>query len=96
MTDDSEVKCRVVSHCAHVFPQERIEQLRAIYKQGEFDDILREMYRDEFWYEKPRRKGNVLFMRKNPYDPEGYRKGCHARRATQGILSLPVRPPLSG
>ncbi len=72
LTDDSEKKCQVVSHCAHVFPQERIEHLRAIYESGEFDDILREMYRDDFWYEKPMRRGNVIYMRKNPYNPEGY------------------------
>ena len=101
LTDDSEAKCRVVSHCAHVFPQERIEQLQAIYEQGEFDDILREMYRDEFWYEKPRRKGNVLFMRKNPYDPEGYEKAatpaerrrayCHCSFVHPYLDEIPAR-----
>jgi effector-binding domain-containing protein len=72
LTDNDEQKCRVVSFCAHVFPQERIEHLRAIYEGGEFDDLLREMYRDDFWYEKPVRRGNVLYMRKNPFNPEGY------------------------
>jgi len=72
LTDDDEQKCQVVSHCAHVFPQERIDQLRAIYQSGSFDDILTEMYTDHFWYEKPVRRENVLYMRKNPYDPEGY------------------------
>jgi hypothetical protein len=72
LTTDSEKKCLVVSYCAHVFPQERIDHLRIIYEQGVFDDILREMYRDDFWYEKPARRGNVLYMCKNPFDPEGY------------------------
>ena len=72
LTNDEEVKCLVVSHCAHVFPQERIDLLRSVYQKGEFDDILREMYRDDFWYEKPVRCGNVIHMRKNPYNPEGY------------------------
>jgi hypothetical protein len=72
LTGDSEKKCQVVSHCAHVFPQERIDHLRAIYEQGVFDDILREMYADDFWYEKPVRRGNLLYMRKNPFNPEGY------------------------
>ena len=74
LTDNEQKKCQVVSHCAHVFPQERIELLREIYARGEFDDILHEMYKDHFWYEKPIRRGNVLYMRKNPYDPEGYEK----------------------
>ena len=72
LTNDYEKKCQVVSHCAHVFPQERIDHLRAIYAHGSFDDILREMYADDFWYEKPVRRGNVLFMRKNPFNPQGY------------------------
>jgi len=72
LTKDDEKKCQVVSHCAHVFPQERIDHLRLIYETGEFDDILREMYRDDFWYEKPVRRGNVIYMCKNPFDPEGY------------------------
>lgn len=76
LTDDNQKKCLVVSHCAHVFPQERIDHLRTIYEGGEFDDILREMYSDDFWYEKPVRRGNVLYMRKNPFDPEGYEKAA--------------------
>jgi hypothetical protein len=72
LTDDEEKKCQVVSRCAHVFPQERIDHLRAIYEQGEFDDILHAMYLDDFWYEKPVRHGNIIYMRKNPYNPEGY------------------------
>jgi effector-binding domain-containing protein len=72
LTDDNEKKCQVVSHCAHVFPHKRIEHLRSIYTRGKFDDILREMYNDDFWYEKPVRRGNLLYMRKNPFNPEGY------------------------
>jgi effector-binding domain-containing protein len=69
---DDEIKCRIVSHCAHVFPQERIDHLRSVYELGEFDDILQEMYSDNFWYEKPLRRGNVIYMRKNPFNLEGY------------------------
>jgi effector-binding domain-containing protein len=77
LSDDSEKRCRVVSHCAHVFPQERIDHLRAIYhRRGEIDDVLREMYTDDFWYEKPARRGNILYMCKNPYDPEGFEKAA--------------------
>jgi effector-binding domain-containing protein len=76
LTDDQEKKCRVLANCAHVFPQERIDHLREVYLHGEFDDILREMYTDDFWYEKPVRRDNVLYMRKNPFDPEGYKKAA--------------------
>jgi effector-binding domain-containing protein len=77
LSDDAEAKCQVVSHCAHVFPQERIDHLRAIYRRcGEIDDVLHEMYADDFWYEKPVRKGNVIHMRKNPFNPEGFAKAA--------------------
>jgi effector-binding domain-containing protein len=101
LTDDSEKKCQVVSHCAHVFPQERIDRLRAIYEQGLFDDILLDMYGDDFWYEKPLRKGNVIYMRKNPYNPEGYadaatpaekrRAYCHCPFVHPYLDEIPAR-----
>lgn len=73
LTDDQEKKCRVLANCAHVFPQERIDLLREVYLHGGVDEVLREMYSDDFWYEKPVRQDNVIYMRKNPYDPEGYK-----------------------
>lgn len=101
LTIDDEKKCQVVSHCAHVFPQERIDHLRSIYQNGELDDVLREMYTDEFWYEKPVRRGNVLYMRKNPFDPEGYKNGatpaerrkayCHCSFVHPYLDEIPAR-----
>lgn len=77
LTDDPTQKYQIVSCCAHVFPGERIAHLRAIYEQRhQVDDVLREMYRDPAWYEDPVRKGNVIYMRKVPYDPQGYEKGA--------------------
>ena len=73
-TDDPVEQYGILSCCAHVFPDERIAHLRSIYNQrGEIDDVLREMYTDPAWYEDPVRKGNLLYMRKDPYDPEGYK-----------------------
>jgi hypothetical protein len=101
LTADSEQKCQVVSHCAHVFPQERIDHLRRIYQQGAFDDILREMYTDDFWYEKPVRRENVIYMRKNPFNPEGYESAttpaerrkayCHCSFVHPYLDELPAR-----
>ncbi|MBN2549823.1 MAG: hypothetical protein JXB15_11735 [Anaerolineales bacterium] len=92
-TENEEIKCLVVSHCAHVFPAERIEHLRTIYEQGEFDDILREMYRDEFWYEKPVRRGNVIYMRKNPYDPDGYANAATPAERRKAYCHCPFVHP---
>ncbi len=76
LTNDDEKKCRAVSHCAHVFPQERIDHLRVIYQNDGVDGVLKDMRADDFWYEKPIRVGNEIHMRKNPYDPEGYVNGA--------------------
>lgn len=75
-TADEDKKCKIVASCAHVFPQERIDHLREIYAHGTVDDVLHEMYEDDFWYEKPVRRGNIIYMTKNPFDPEGYAKGA--------------------
>lgn len=93
LTDDPEKKCLVVSHCAHVFPQERIDHLREIYLHGEFDDILREMYTDDFWYEKPARRGNVLSMRKIPYNPEAYEKATTPAERRKAYCHCPFVHP---
>jgi len=93
LTDEGQVKCLVVSRCAHVFPQERIEQLRAIYERGEIDDVLYEMYQDDYWYERPRRKGNVIYMRKNPYEPEGYEKATTPAERRKAYCHCPFVHP---
>jgi effector-binding domain-containing protein len=79
LTDDAAEKYQVLSCCAHVFPEERIDYLRSVYEQRrDIDDVLKEMYQDPDWYEDPVRTGNVLHMRKVPYDPNGYEHGTTA------------------
>ena len=96
LTADPVEKYRILSCCAHVFPDERIARMRAVYQQrGDIDDVLREIYKDPSWYEDPIRKGNVLYMRKVPYDPEGYEKGATpAERRRAYCHCLFVRPYL--
>lgn len=94
LSDDSDQKCRIVSHCAHVFPQERIDFLRSLYLQhGSVDDVLKEMYRDEFWYENPVRRGNVIYMRKNPFDPEGYANASTSAGRRKAYCHCPFVKP---
>jgi effector-binding domain-containing protein len=94
LTGDEQAKCRIVSSCAHVFPQDRIDHLRSIYERGEFDDVLREMYTDFFWYGDPDRVGNVLYIKKRPpFDEEGYRKATSdAERRKANCHCKFVRP----
>jgi effector-binding domain-containing protein len=102
LTDDPDTKYQVLSCCAHVFPEERITHLRSVYEQRrDIDDVLREMYTDPAWYEDPVRKGNVLYMRKVPFDPEGYAKGttpverrrayCHCAFVRPYLDAVPSR-----
>jgi hypothetical protein len=93
LTDDEAQKCQAVSHCAHVFPQARIEHLRDIFATGNFDDILHEMYQDDFWYEKPVRRGNVIYMRKNPFNPEGYANAVTPAERRKAYCHCPFVQP---
>jgi effector-binding domain-containing protein len=93
LTSDEEKKCQVVSHCAHVFPQERIDHLRKIYEQGDFDQVLHEMYADDFWYERPVRRGNVIYMRKNPFDPQGYASAATPAEQRKAYCHCPFVHP---
>jgi hypothetical protein len=93
ITDDEDKKCQVVSHCAHVFPQERIDHLRTIYSHGAIDDVLHEMYTDDFWYEKPVRRGNVIDMRKNPFNPEGYANAATPAERRKAYCHCPFVHP---
>jgi hypothetical protein len=96
LTADPRAKYQAVSCCAHVFPQARIDHLRAIYaERGELDDVLREMYEDPAWYEDPVRRGNKLYVRKVPFNPEGYAQGATAAERRQAYCHCAfVRPYL--
>jgi effector-binding domain-containing protein len=63
----------ILSRCAHVFPQERIDHLRAVYQQShDVDEVLAEMHKDPGWYANPVREGNVITVQKKPFDLKGY------------------------
>jgi effector-binding domain-containing protein len=96
LTDNSEEKYKIISCCAHIFPQERIDLLRGIYEQRhDIDDVLREMYQDPDWYENPLRKGSHLHMRKVPFNPEAYQKASTPAERRQAYCHCNfVRPYL--
>lgn len=66
-------KYEILSRCAHEFSDKRIAELRAIYeKNRDIDEVLKFMHEDPNWYESPIRKGNVIYVKKVPYDVKGY------------------------
>jgi len=97
LTDDPEIKYKIVSCCAHVFPQKRIDLLRNIYEQRhDIDDVLREMYKDPDWYEDPVRKGSQLHMRKVPVNAEAHKKAATPAERRQAYCHCAfVRPYLN-
>jgi len=74
LTDDDQ-RFDILSRCAHVFPQERIDHLRAVYQRNtDVDEVLAEMHQDPGWYANPVRRGNAIYVQKQPFDREGYEK----------------------
>jgi hypothetical protein len=71
----------LVSGCAHVFPREQIEKLRALYEEArlESDDpreavdaVIAFMGEDPGWGRAPRREGHAIYSTKAPRDPQAY------------------------
>lgn len=72
---DDYQKYDILSRCAHDFSQKRIAYLRSIYEQtGDVDEVLKAMYEDPAWYENPIRKGNIIYVKKVPYNQKGYQE----------------------
>jgi len=70
----------MMESCPDVPPKNRIRILRKKYKElGDLDALLRFMHQDTSWrglswYEYPERKGNIIYVKKVPFNP----KGCEA------------------
>ncbi|MGB3905825.1 MAG: GyrI-like domain-containing protein [Anaerolineae bacterium] len=63
----------ILSRCAHIFSQKRIERLKAVYERnGDIDEVLEAMHEDPDWYEGPVREGAIIYVTKVPRNPEGY------------------------
>lgn len=74
ITNDDQ-KYEILSRCAHDFSPKRIAYMKEIYqKTGNVDAVIKEMHKDNAWYEKPIRKGNKLYVSKVPVNQEGYDK----------------------
>jgi len=95
LTNDDQ-RYEIISQCAHEFSPKRIEYMKQIYeKSGDIDDVIKEMYKDNAWYEKPFREGNVIYVTKVPVNQEGYDKAetleekkrnyCHCRFINENL-----------
>jgi len=64
----------IVSNCAHVFSDERIEELKAVWERThDIDELLDHMRNDpDGWYANPIRKDNVIYVKKKPLDQKAF------------------------
>ncbi len=74
-----ETRCAIFGRCSHVSPEERNAEMRRIYREsGSIDVLLAHMTQDKTaggtsWFEHPQRVGNVIYITKIPFDPEGFK-----------------------
>ena len=89
----------IVSRCAHVFPQEQIEQLRQVYERacGESEDpleavdaVIAFMGEDPGWGSAPRREGRVVYATKAPRDPLAYQAAESAAQRRSAYCFCPI------
>ncbi len=88
---DEGQKYDILSCCAHDFSQKRIARLRAIYeKSGDIDEVIKTMHKDTAWYEKPRREGNTIHVKKIPFDRENYEKATSKDEKRKHYCHCPI------
>ena len=93
---DEAARRDIVNRCAHVFPQERIDHLRAEYlRLGSLDALLELMAGDHSvggtsFYARPYREGDTIIETKLPADPDGYANATDPTGKTCQLLFLPA------
>jgi effector-binding domain-containing protein len=99
---NEETQREIMTGCAHIFPEERIQELRTQFQQlGDIDKLLELMGQDRSvgehsFYSAPRREGKIIYTTKIPFDPKGYEEAtdmvvkryhyCHCPLVKEAIL----------
>lgn len=73
---------QIISSCAHIFPDEMVDEMRSVFDQAyrngatiiEAVDQTLEFMDKTPGFKAPIRKGNILFTSKNPRDPEAFKQ----------------------
>ena len=71
-TDDE--KFEILSHCAHIFPLELIEDMRLVYEETNSVDRVLEAMQKAGNYPKFTKKENILYSSKTPYNRDAFEK----------------------
>jgi effector-binding domain-containing protein len=89
----------IVSRCAHVFPEEQIEKLRAVYVDAlatsddpldALDAVIAFMGEDPGWGRAPRREGRIIYSTKAPRDPQAYDNARSEAEAKSAYCFCPI------
>lgn len=99
VSDDFQ-RYEVISSCSHVFPRSQAEKMRAVYLKAfaqepdmhtAVDAVLRFMDEDKGWAPGRRiRDGNVIYITKNPSNPEAYEKATTDLERKQAYCFCPI------
>jgi effector-binding domain-containing protein len=96
---DEHERYDIVSSCAHVFPRDPIEKLRAAYEAARancddpleaVDAVLQVMGAGPPWGQAPVREGRVITAVKEPRDPEGYEKATDEAARKSAYCYCPI------
>jgi hypothetical protein len=97
LTEDEEVRQAIMSGCAHVYPQARIDALRRVYEEaGDIDAVIEVMRRDTSWleglsyYAAPMREGNTVYVTKVPCRVQAYREATDPREKRAHYCHCPM------
>jgi len=73
-------RVEIMAGCSHKFPKKRINDMkRELAESGDLERLMKKMHKDRSWfglsfYEYPEKKGNVIYVKKIPFDPKGFKK----------------------
>ena len=72
---NDEQQFEILSHCAHVYPEELIPPMRALFKStGSVDTVIEAMKTKGGYYPKlQRREGSIIYSEKGPANPLAYK-----------------------
>jgi hypothetical protein len=73
-------RTEIMAGCSHKFPQRKINAMKKeLSESGNLNNLIKMMHKDSSWfglsfYEYPEKKGNVIYVKKIPFDPTGFKK----------------------
>ncbi|MBN1285500.1 MAG: GyrI-like domain-containing protein [Anaerolineae bacterium] len=95
--EDEETRRAIMLNRLHGYPPPRIEEVRLEYERlGDIDKLIEVMRADRSvggersWYEQMRREGNIIYVTKDPSNPEGHREAADPVEKRANYCYCPV------